>query len=263
MRFLSESGTDEAYVEGARAWLTNPRPSRRRHLYVFFVLVTMAMVVPMLIMKGLILVTARQADGSFMFYFATAQWAGMPLAAMGYSLLLAARIRRGFRLDRLMIQYHDELKDTAGTPALAEESTVDQWDGYAGHSLKSRALRWLFRKDYALKAKTDLECVTMARATLKRYRWVAWICLGAAAIHLVCLLGFFELAYSNASRLPAAQAGPGFVAGLTSGLLGASMMWLGIDHYIELLLSLRPPRVARLLVTFHDALADGARQDNS
>ena len=52
MRLMSEFGTDEAYVDGVRRWLADPKRYWIRHVGVFLLLSVTAMVVPLLVAEG-------------------------------------------------------------------------------------------------------------------------------------------------------------------------------------------------------------------
>jgi hypothetical protein len=52
MRFLSEAGTDEQYVEAVRKWLANPEWSWTRHTCAYLLLWAAAIVIPVRISDG-------------------------------------------------------------------------------------------------------------------------------------------------------------------------------------------------------------------
>lgn len=255
MRFLSERGTDEQYVEAVRAWLANPKGSWTHQMGAFLSLVAMAIILPLLITKGYERLAAHEAHPWQMISFFLAQRAGLPLALAALCLLWARRVLRGPRLERLMIRYHDELENKGNGVNAPVETAADAWIGSAADSLRSRLVRWMFRNDYAVKAQTDQECVALARASVKSQRRLSFLFLGIAAVHAVLCLMWLRFATSDRFGLSASTPWGTLTIGLTSGLIEGLMLCIGLERFIEARESLRHPRVARLMLRYHDAVA--------
>ena len=132
--------------------------------------------------------------------------------------------------------------------------------GSAGDSFKARYIRWINRKDYGLKAKTDKECIVLARRYLKRPRWVRVLFLGFAVLHVILGLGFLRLA-GSASEIFVPKPWAAVVTGLMSGLFVGLLMCRAYLCFMELLMSLRCPRVGRLMLRYHDALRGEVQGD--
>lgn len=107
MKFFSERGTDEQYVEAVRTWLANPRWSWTRHMGAFLLLVAMGFALPLLIAKGYERMIGPEAHPWLMISFSLALRAGFPLALGAFSLRWALPAFHGPTVDRLMLRYHD------------------------------------------------------------------------------------------------------------------------------------------------------------
>ena len=260
MGLLSESKTDERYMETVQEWLASPKQFRTRHTGAFLLLLAMTVTLPVLAGKGFTRFVAPEADHWLLALFSTARMAGLPLSYAGFLVLWGVRARRGLRIDRLMIKYHDELKEgPRGVPETGESVTHER-DGLARGSLKSRAVTWVFHRDHSLRTRTDREYVTLARCYLKRLRRLSPVFFGAAVLHVALFVGFLWLMRSQASRLSGAKPWAGFAIGLASGLLGSLMAWCAVDHVLEVLLSFRNPRIAQLMLRYWDALPRGVQR---
>jgi len=254
MRFLSEAGTDEAYVENVRAWLANPKLPQRRHLLAFLLLLLMAMALPALVTTGIGYLAAHKEDFDLLFAFGVAQVIGHPLVALGVCLLIVPRASRGLRLDRLMVRHYDEFKDRFGRTPVTTGSVTNGRESLVDDPVKLRIIKWFNRREYATRAKTDEECVAMARRSLKHGRWLALVFMAAAALDVAAIAILLRSAGLRPSRLSETAAQMGFVTGLLSGLLSGLLTWLAVFYAVEMLLTLRNPRVGRLVLKFHDAL---------
>ncbi|NLZ03730.1 MAG: hypothetical protein GXY19_00980, partial [Phycisphaerae bacterium] len=164
-----------------RTWLANPEGSWTRHIGAFLLLVAMGIALPLLIAKGYERMIGPEANPWLMISFSFALRAGSPLALAAFSLRWAVRVFRGPRLERLMIRYHDELGSKGDGTHVRDETAADAWIGSAGNSLLSRLVRYTSRKDYALKAQTDRDCVALARASVKRQKKLSFFFLGVCA----------------------------------------------------------------------------------
>jgi hypothetical protein len=156
-------------------------------------------------------------------------------------------------MDRLMVTYYDELKRRCGAVEETGDSPFAGWVRSAGGSFKARFIRWSYRKDYALKARTDAECVAPARKFLRPFRWVRLLFFFGAALSLVLALGFLRLA-DWAGGLLGTTAWDAVIVGLMSGFLTGLLAYRAVLGFGEAHLSLRSPRVGRLMVRYHDAL---------
>lgn len=252
MRLLSESGTDEQYVEAVRKWLADPLGSFTRHIRTSLVLFPLSILLLILATDGL----GRIAPEArlWLVFLPAGVWAGLALFSAGFFLLIALRFRRGLRMDRLMVKYRDELGDRLQEVQETQESAPDDWYGFAGGSFKSRAVRFMWRADYALKAQTDNECITLARRSLKRWRRLWPVLLfSLATMHGLIFLSFLWSASSDGADRYGMMRWGVFLMGLVSGLFGWGIMVGSFYYFTEALLSLRNPRVARLMLRFYDA----------
>lgn len=263
MRFFSERGTDEQYVEAVRAWLANPKGSWTRQMGAFLLLVAMAIILPLLIITGYERLAAHEAHPWQMISFFLAQRAGVPLALAAFSLRWAVRAFRGPRLERLMIRYHDELESKGNGAHVPGETATDAWIGSAADSLRSKLVRWMFRNDYALKAQTDQDCVTLAGAFVKVQKKLCFFLLAMVPVAVMLCLMWLRFATSDTLRLSASTPWGALAIGLASGLTEGLMLCLGIERFMEARESLRHPKVARLMLRYHDAVARQAQNGGS
>jgi hypothetical protein len=112
-----------------------------------------------------------------------------------------------------------------------------------------------------VKAKTDEECLALARKSMRHVRWCTVIIMVGAGLWGITSVGFLRLAHSYGRDLSGAMVWAGFSVGLACGLLGGLMVLCGLVRFAESVLSLQHPRVARLMVRYHDALAGEVPRD--
>ena len=182
------------------------------------------------------------------------RYAGWMFFFVGFCVFFGVRALRGLRMDRLMVTYYDELKRRLGVVEETGGSPFDGWVGPADGSFKARFIRWSYRKDYAPKARTDAECMAQARTFLKPPRWVRPAFFVGAAFSAILALGFLRLADRAAGILgtmPWDAVVTGLISGLLVGLLTLRALFGG---FVEAHLSLRSPRVGRLMLRYYDAL---------
>lgn len=254
MRLMSEFGTDEAYADAVRRWLANPKQYWSRHIGVFFLLSVTALVVPLLVAEGYEYAVDAKANPGSVVVLVLSQYAGWMFFFVGFCVFFGVRALRGLRMDRLMVTYYDELKGRCGVVEETGYSPFDGWVGLADGSFKARFIRWSYRKDHALKARTDEECVRRARKFLRPPRWVRPSFFVGAAFSAILALGFLRLA-DRAAGIQGTMPWDAVVTGLISGLLvGLLTLRALFGGFVEAHLSLRSPRVGRLMVRYHDAL---------
>ncbi len=263
MKLFSERGTDEQYVEAVRAWLANPRGSWKRHMSTCLLLPPMVVALPLLIANGYERLAAHEAHPWQMISFFLAQRAGIPLAFAAFSLRWAVRVSRGPRLERLMIRYHDELESKGNGAHVPGETAADAWIGSAGDSLLSRLVRYAFRKDYALKAQTDQDCVALARASVKRQKKLSFFFLAMLPVEVALCVMWLRFVTSDTLRPSASTPWGTLAAGLALGFVQGLMLWFGLECFLEARESLRHPKVARLMLRYHDAVARQAQNGGS
>ncbi len=263
MRLLSERGTDEEYVEAVRTWLANPEGSWTRHIGAFLLLVAMGVALPLLIAKGYERMIGPEANPWLMISFSFALRAGFSLALAAFSLRWAVRVFRGPRLERLMIRYHDELGSKGDGTHVRDETAADAWIGSAGDSLLSRLVRYTFRKDYALKAQTDQDCVALARASVKRQKKLPFFFLAMLPVAVALCVMWLRFVTSDTLRPSASTPWGALAAGLALGFVQGLMLWFGLEYFLEARESLRHPKAARLMLRYHDAVARQAQNNRS
>lgn len=223
----------------------------------------MAIALPLLIAGGYESMIALKANPWLMMPFLLAQRAGVSLAMAGLCLLWARRVLRAPRLERLTIRYHDELENKGNGAHVPVETVADAWIGSVGDSLRSRLARWMFRKDYALKAQTDQECVALARASVKRQKKLSFFLVATVPVAVVLCLMWLWFATSSTFRLSASTPWSALAIGLISGLIEGLMLCLGLERFLEARESLRHPKVARLMLRYHDAVMSQAESERS
>jgi preprotein translocase subunit SecY len=272
MRFQSRSGTDDAFVEALREWLADPRTLWIRHLRAMLLLWMIAILLVVLAIAMVARIAVPEAAASevegpsadillrFLFYYSLA--AGVELIMAGYLLLFSLRIRHGLRSERLLVKYHDELKDKCPEAQETDEHAIDGRDGSATGFPKSGIFRWLWRGDHSWKAKTDGECVARARRGLKLDKWCALVFMGLVVFFGFLFWTFLSFVNTHAAELSEKKLWAGVAIGLVFGLVGGLIHWCACDHFLEVGLCLRNLRIAPLMLRFHDALAREVQDDS-
>ncbi len=253
MRLLAESRTDEEYVEAVRAWLVAPTGSWMRHMAMFLLLSITGIVWPILVMAWGVRAIGSDTDPGSGISFLLAYKAGWALALGAFCLAWARRAFHGPRLERLMIQYHDGRGEEGHQAQISTEIAEDEWLGSATNSLRSKMVRWMSRRDFALKARTDQECVALARSFVRRQRKWAVVFLPLAGTQIVLCWMWLRFARFDILGIPETTPWTALAAGLALGLAGALTAYYAIGYFVEARESLRHPRIARLMLKYHDA----------
>ncbi len=259
MRLLSESRTDEEYVEGVRAWLANRHGAFRRHMVLFLLLVVLGIVWPSLVMAGVARAIVSDTNPRLDIAILLTYKAGLSLPLGVFSLVWARRVFHGPRLERLMIRYYDGLGEEGDEAQICTETAEDEWPGFAEGSLRSKTVRWMFRRDFALKARTDQECVALARNLVRRQRRWSLVFVPLAAVQVTLFWLWLRFARSDVLGFSGTTPWTALTTGVALGVVGGLLLCYAIDYFVEARESLRHPRIARLLLRYHDATMSASR----